>query len=179
MGVAKMHVSARREPIAFWGNSRISPLCHFWRLSTVTRTKIRSAIFARNVVDANETSRPLPAIRSVRSFLFPKSNENRPFSNSEVCSGLLLRGMIFLCVAFFVVVVVLDVSTISGISKRAICLKKNNHLVARRNDVRPSDATHRERSHRVVPVLLRERRVLLRGDWRTRRLWNHVIAIGR
>ncbi len=96
MGVAKMHVSARREPIAFWGNSRISPLCHFWRLSTVTRTKIRSAIFARNVVDSNETSRPLPAIRSARSFLFPKSNENRPFSNSEVCSGLLLlRGMIF------------------------------------------------------------------------------------
>ena len=107
MGVAKMHVSARREPIAFWGNSRISPLCHFWRLSTVTRTKIRSAIFARNVVDSNETSRPLPAIRSARSFLFPKSNENRPFSNSEVCSGLLLRDDF--CVAFFVVVVVVVV----------------------------------------------------------------------
>ena len=116
-------------------------------------------------------------------FSSQKSNENRPFSNSEVCSGLLLlRGMI-LCRIFVVVVVVVVVLDVSRqfptFSKRAICLKKNNHLVARRNDVRPSDATHRKRSHRVVPVLLRERRVLLRGDWRTRRLWDHVIAIGR
>ena len=70
-------------------------ICHFWRPNRSYCTW-SAIIVARNVVDSNETSRPLPAIRSARSFLFPKSNENRPFSNSEMCSGLLLlRGMIF------------------------------------------------------------------------------------